>query len=217
MATTQMPTAISIGSWTTATNTGVDAASAPSDAAAASDARPTRGRESEQSSIEHDRLELSGALDHDHRDDNGSRDGGKRHVAGERPQAPGGDRHRRQGEVGRRRGLSDRRDEAERQREERESAAKVISFEPIANGPTGHTPTVLRSSRSGRPPPGGAARSDRGWIGQARGSEWGDRTGLPTRGAVTSCRRRTARLRAGFPGRPRSGGSRPRGWPGRPR
>src|SRR5215207_7249340 len=36
IATTQMPPAISIGSWTRATSTGVAAASAPSDAAAAS-------------------------------------------------------------------------------------------------------------------------------------------------------------------------------------
>ena len=43
---------------------------------------PTRGRESEQNSIEHDRLELSGALHHDHRDDNGDCDGGERHSGG---------------------------------------------------------------------------------------------------------------------------------------
>jgi len=50
------------------------------------------------------------------------------------------DWHHREGEVGCRRRLSYCRDEGERQREERENAAKVVSFERPLNGPSSHTP-----------------------------------------------------------------------------
>jgi hypothetical protein len=111
--------------------------------------RPTRGCESKQRDVEHDRLELSGMLGHDHRDNDRDSDGGERHAAGESPQAPGGDGHRREGNVSWRGRLGDHRDERKRQREERQNSAKVVCFEPTSNGPSSHTPTVLRGSRCG--------------------------------------------------------------------
>src|SRR4029450_7205171 len=53
--------------------------------------RPTRPRESEQSDIEHDGLELSGTLYHDHRYDDRDGDGGERDIASESPETPGSD------------------------------------------------------------------------------------------------------------------------------
>ena len=149
IATTQMPTATSIGSWIEATSTGVAAASRPSDAAAASDRDQRARRESEQGDIEHDRLELAGSLRDDHRHDDRDGDRGERHIGGESPQDAGGDRYRHKGKVACRRRLGDCRNEGEREREEREDPAKVVSLEPTSNGPSSHTPTVLLGSRRG--------------------------------------------------------------------
>jgi hypothetical protein len=106
--------------------------------------RPTRGREGEQTGIEHGRLELSSALRNDHRDDDRDRDGGERHVPREGPEAPGGDRHHREGEIHCGRRLRDRREKRKRERKERKNTAKAIGFEPTPSGPFSHISTVLR-------------------------------------------------------------------------
>jgi hypothetical protein len=50
--------------------------------------------------------------------------------------------------------LGDCRDERKREREARESAAKVVSFEPTSNGPSSHTPAVPRARRVSFPASG---------------------------------------------------------------
>ena len=105
--------------------------------------RPPRSCESKQADVEHDRLELSGALHDDHRDDDGEGGGGERHIPGECPQAPGDDRHSREPVIGWRRRLSDDRDEPERQREKRKYTAQVVGVEPTSPESSPHEPTVL--------------------------------------------------------------------------
>jgi hypothetical protein len=50
--------------------------------------------------------------------------------------------------------LGDCRDERKREREAKESAAKVVSFEPTSNGPSSHTPAVPRARRVSFPASG---------------------------------------------------------------
>ena len=82
----------------------------------------------------------------------------------ESPQAPGGDRHRRERDVGCGRRLGDRRDEAERQREERENTAKVVSVRTNRERTLQPHADCTARLPVRRPPLGGAAPSDLGFA-----------------------------------------------------
>jgi hypothetical protein len=106
--------------------------------------RPARGREGQQTGVEHDWLEVSGLLHQDGRHDNRGSDDCERHSWDERPESERSDRHGCEEEIAGRRRLRDRRDEEEGQRKQRDDAAKVVSLEPTSTGACNHVPTVLR-------------------------------------------------------------------------
>ena len=137
--------------------------------------RPTRGHEGEQNGIEHERLELSGALRHDHRDDDGegTAASGTSGAKAHRPKAATGTAARTRSAVDD--GWVIAATSANAKREERENTAKVVSLEPTSTRSSSHTPTVLRDSR---------LRHPRGEAGRLRSEPPG-----PDLGPACDCRR----------------------------
>jgi hypothetical protein len=92
--------------------------------------RPQTYHEGQDRRLEHQGLELPRALREHDRGDHGDRQSEQRRAGNERPDREGGDRHRREQEVDRRRGLGDHGNQGDRERDDRHQAAEGIGLEP---------------------------------------------------------------------------------------
>jgi hypothetical protein len=92
--------------------------------------RPAPDDEGEDRCLEHERLELSRALRDDHRDDHGDGEDQEGRLGHPGPDVEGGDGHACEQEVGRGRGLRHHGNEGDRQRDDRDQAAKRGGLEP---------------------------------------------------------------------------------------